>query len=300
MRLVNYQIGQARGRLGAVVGDVIVDLARIAEVAGRVLPDNMLAFIQGGKEMQALAHELLCKYEGNWAAGVTVPVASAKLLAPFRPNKIIGIGLNYVEHVEESSRTLDTSKELPTRPVLFAKASTAVIGPDDAIHHNASLTNQVDWESELAVVMGRDTKGVSEAEALQYVFGYSIMNDISARDQRRSGLWFFSKGQDTYAPFGPYVVTADEVPDPHTLGIKLRVNGVTKQDSNTKYMLFKVPALIADITSGVTLEAGDVIATGTPSGVGAGRVPQEFLQPGDVVEAEVEGLGILRNHVVAV
>lgn len=300
MRLVNYQIGQAKGRLGAVVGEVIVDLARLAEVEGKALPDNMLAFIEGGQETLALARDLLGEFDGKWPAGVTVPASAAKLLAPFRPKKIIGIGLNYVEHVEESSRTLDTSKDLPTRPVLFAKSPTAVIGPDDAIHHNAKLTNQVDWESELAVVMARDTKGVSEADALQYVFGYTIMNDISARDQRRSGLWFFSKGQDTYAPFGPYVVTADEIPDPHTLDIKLRVNGVTKQDSNTKYMLFKVPTLIADITSGVTLEAGDVIATGTPSGVGAGRVPQEFLQPGDIVEAEVEKLGILRNHVISV
>ena len=158
----------------------------------------------------------------------------------------------------------------------------------------------MDWECELAAIIGTRAKRVERADALQYVFGYSIMNDISARDNRRSGQWIYSKGQDTYAPFGPCIVTADEIPDPQNLKLWLTVNGVEKQNSNTAFMLFKVDELISDISQGITLEPGDIIATGTPAGVGAGRTPQEWLWPGDVVECHIEGIGSLRNPVVAV
>jgi 2-keto-4-pentenoate hydratase/2-oxohepta-3-ene-1,7-dioic acid hydratase in catechol pathway len=228
--------------------------------------------------------------------GPAVPVGAVTLHAPLRPGKIIGVGLNYTEHVAESARALDTSHELPQRPVLFSKPATAVIGPGEPVLHDASLTSQLDWECELAVVIGRTARKVSAEDALDFVFGYSIVNDISARDQRRSGQWFYSKGQDSYAPFGPAVRT--DVPDPHDLDLSLRVNGEVKQQSNTRYMLFSVPELIADITAGMTLEPGDVIATGSPAGVGASFTPQQFLWPGDVVEATVEGIGTLRNPVV--
>ena len=223
--------------------------------------------------------------------GAALPLANVRLLAPIpRPRKnIFGIGLNYVEHVAESSRALDTAKDLPKQPIIFSKPPTSVIGPDEAIHHNKAITQQLDWEVELAVVMGRTARRVSEAEALGFVFGYSVMIDISARDNRRAGQWIYSKGQDTYAPFGPCIVTADEITDPHALDLWLTVNGVEKQRSNTRHMLFKVPLLIADISAAMTLEPGDIIATGTPEGVGAGRSPQEWLWPGDVVEAEVHG-----------
>ncbi|MBW4718512.1 fumarylacetoacetate hydrolase family protein [Saccharothrix obliqua] len=228
------------------------------------------------------------------------PLDRVALRAPFRPGKIVAVGLNYTEHVAESARALDTAGELPRRPVLFAKPTTAVIGPEEPIEHNGHLTRQLDWECELAVVIGRTAKRVPPEHALAHVFGYSVLNDISARDQRRGGLWFYAKGQDTYAPFGPAVRTADEVPRPHALDLELSVNGVVKQKSNTRYMLFRIPELIADISAGITLEPGDVIATGTPAGVGAGRVPREWLWPGDVVEATVEGIGTLRNPVVDV
>ena len=236
---------------------------------------------------------------GPWRA---LPQENVKLLAPIpRPRKnIFGIGLNYVEHVEESSRTLDTSADLPKQPVIFSKPPTTVIGPGDAIEHNARITQQLDWEVELAVIMGRRAARVAEADALSYVFGYSVMLDMSARDCRRAGQWIYSKGQDTYAPFGPCIVTADEIPDPQKLDLWLTVNGEKKQGSNTRHMLFKVPFLISDISAGITLEPGDIIATGTPEGVGAGRSPQEWLWPGDVVEAGVEGIGTLRHPVVAV
>lgn len=303
MRLITYRSDiTAAARLGAIVGNQVVDLARLAEEQGQYLPDNMLDFIDLGPQGVRSGTDLLEAYQGHFPAGTVWPVQNVKILAPIpRPRKnIFGIGLNYVEHVAESSRTLDTSKELPKEPVIFSKPPTTVIGPDDAIEHNAKITQQLDWEVELAVIIGTRAKRVSEADALDYVFGYSLMIDMSARDCRRAGQWIYSKGQDTYAPFGPCIVTADEIPDPHSLNLSLKVNGVTKQDSNTRHMLFNVNALIADISKGITLEPGDIIATGTPEGVGAGRSPQEWVWPGDVIEAYVEKIGELRHPVVAV
>jgi 2-keto-4-pentenoate hydratase/2-oxohepta-3-ene-1,7-dioic acid hydratase in catechol pathway len=177
-----------------------------------------------GPTLHAAVRDALASVE-SWSAGSTFAIADVTLQAPLRLGKVIGVGLNYVEHVEESSRSLDTAKELPDRPVLFSKPATAIVGPGELIRQNASLTAQLDWECELAVVIGREALGVSESDALDYVFGYSIINDISARDQRRGGQRFFSKGQDSYAPFGPMIVTADEIGDPHTLQLRLTVNG---------------------------------------------------------------------------
>lgn len=303
MRLVTYRAHpEAAARLGALCEGYVVDLGLLGANAGVDLPSDMLSFIDLGPMAVKQAQQLLDRYAGSWPVGTAVPQENVKLLAPIpRPRKnIFGIGLNYVEHVAESSRTLDTSADLPKQPVIFSKPPTTVIGPGDAIEHNAKITQQLDWEVELAVIMGRRASRVSEGEALNYVFGYSVMLDMSARDCRRAGQWIYSKGQDTYAPFGPCIVTADEIPDPQVLDLWLTVNGVKKQGSNTKYMLFKVPVLISDISAGITLEPGDIIATGTPEGVGAGRNPQEWLWPGDVVEAFVEGIGTLRHPVVAV
>ena len=303
MRLVTFRAEpSAPARLGAVVGDSVVDLALLGAHAGQPLPCDMLAFIDLGPQAVRSTTALLQSYEGQWPVGTSLPLVNVKLLAPIpRPRKnIFGIGLNYVEHVAESSRALDTSKDLPKQPIIFSKPPTSVIGPGDAIEHNAALTQQLDWEVELAAIIGTRAKRVSEADALRHVFGYSVMIDISARDNRRAGQWIYSKGMDTYGPFGPVIVTADEIPDPQVLDLSLKVNGVTKQDSNTRYMLFKVNTLIADISAGITLEPGDIIATGTPEGVGAGRSPQEWLWPGDVVEACVQHIGQLRHPIVAV
>ena len=213
---------------------------------------------------------------------------------------VFGIGLNYVEHVAESARTLDTARDLPKQPVIFSKPPTAVIGPGEPIRHDAALTQQLDWEVELACIIGRTARRVAEADALSHVFGYSVMIDVSARDNRRAGQWIYSKGMDSFAPFGPCIVTADEIPDPQVLDLWLTKNGEEKQRSNTRHMLFKVATLIADISAGITLEPGDIIATGTPEGVGAGRDPQEWMWPGDVIEATVAGIGTIRHPVVAV
>ena len=303
MRLVTYRANvNAAARLGAIVDDLVVDLQRLGVHAGQSLPDDMLSFIDLGPHAVKTTSELLASYQGKWPLDCTLPLVNVKLLAPIpRPRKnIFGIGLNYVEHVAESSRTLDTSKELPKQPVIFSKPPTTVIGPGDAIEHNASITQQLDWEVELAVIIGRRAKGVTQDQALNHVFGYTVLNDISARDNRRAGQWIYSKGQDTYAPMGPVIVTADEIADPHNLNLSLKVNGVEKQNSNTRHMLFNIHALIADLSAGITLEPGDIIATGTPEGVGAGRSPQEWMWPGDVVEATVQHIGTLRNPIVAV
>ncbi|MEU7071387.1 fumarylacetoacetate hydrolase family protein [Streptomyces narbonensis] len=298
MRLVTYTLDDAPARLGAQLDDRVVDLAALAAHHDTALPHDLLTFLRADAGLHDTARRLLAGDPSDWPAAAVHDLGEVVLRAPLRPGKIIGVGLNYVEHVEESSRSLDTDKDLPPRPVLFSKPATAVTGPGQPILHNGNLTRQLDWECELAVVIGRTAFRVSEEDAHDHIFGYSIVNDISARDQRRSGQWFFSKGQDSYAPFGPAVVTADEIADPMALDLELRVNGVTKQKSNTRHMLFPIARLIADISSGVTLEPGDVIATGSPSGVGAGMVPPEFLVPGDTVEATVEHIGTLANPVV--
>jgi 2-keto-4-pentenoate hydratase/2-oxohepta-3-ene-1,7-dioic acid hydratase in catechol pathway len=304
MRLVTFRSSVVdAARLGVVQGEEIVDVQRLAAArGGDALPSSMLELIDMGPSGLSALARLLADCGGVWPAGTSVPAVNVQLLAPIpRPRKnIFGIGLNYVEHVAESSRTLDTSKDLPKQPVIFSKPPTCVIGPGAPIQHNARITQQLDWEVELAAIIGRRASRVSVDTALQYVFGYSVMIDVSARDCRRAGQWIYSKGMDTYGPFGPCIVTADEIPDPQTLDLWLTVNGEIKQKSNTRYMLFKVDHLIADLSAGITLEPGDIIATGTPEGVGAGRTPQEWLKPGDVVVAAVEKIGEIRHPVVSV
>ncbi|MRX50643.1 FAA hydrolase family protein [Paracoccus sp. S-4012] len=303
MRLVTYRSGiEAAARLGVVENDLVIDVELLGEAAGVAMPDSMLDLIDLGPTALDTLRELLEESRGRLVPGVALPLVDVKLLAPIpRPRKnIFGIGLNYVEHIAESARTLDTSKDLPKQPIIFTKPPTTVIGPGEAIEHNAKITQQLDWEVELAVIIGRTARRIDEADALSHVFGYSVMIDVSARDNRRAGQWVYSKGMDTYAPFGPCIVTADEIPDPQALDLWLTVNGEEKQRSNTRHMLFNVAHLVADISAGITLEPGDIIASGTPDGVGAGREPQEWLWPGDVVVACVEGIGTIRHPVVAV
>ena len=210
-----------------------------------------------------------------------------------RPGKIICVGLNYRDHAAESNMPI------PERPVLFSKFATCVIGPGENVVL-PTMSQQVDYEAELAVVIGRRAKKVSAADAYDYVLGYTAFNDVSARDfQFADGQWQRGKSCDTFAPMGQTILTTDEVPDPHKLSIKLRLNGQTMQDSNTNQMIFGVPKLIEFITESITLEPGDVIATGTPSGVGFARKPPVFLHPGDVMEVNIERIGGLDSRIVA-
>ena len=301
MKLVTYRASvESAARLGVLLEELVIDVARLGAAHQQAFPDSMLGLIDEGPAGLAALRRLLTQQAGIYPMGVATPLANVTLLAPIpRPRKnIFGIGLNYVEHVAESAKTLDTATELPKQPVLFSKPPTTVVGPGVPIEHNSALTQQLDWEVELAVIIGTTARRVSQAEALTHVFGYSVMIDVSARDNRRAGQWIYSKGQDTFAPFGPCIVTADELPDPQVLDLWLTVNGVEKQRSNTRHMLFKVDHLISDISAGITLEPGDIIASGTPAGVGAGRTPQEWLWPGDVLVASVEGIGTIRHPVV--
>ena len=206
------------------------------------------------------------------------------------PGKIIAVGRNYRAHVAEEDATL------PSEPLLFAKLPSAVIPDGAAITWSSSLTSQVDYEAELAVVIGRRARDVTPERALEYVLGYTCLNDVSARDlQVRDGQWTRAKSLDTFCPVGPWLVTADEIADPGALRISCRVNGELRQDAPTTDLVFGVAELIAFCSRSFTLEPGDIIATGTPGGVGAFRDPPVFLADGDVVEVEIEAIGILRN-----
>jgi 2-keto-4-pentenoate hydratase/2-oxohepta-3-ene-1,7-dioic acid hydratase in catechol pathway len=292
MRLVTYEDASGR-HLGAVVDDQVVDLP--AASAGAV-PNDMIELIELGETGLVRAQQAV------EAAGSAQrrPLSQVKLLAPIpRPRKnVFCVGLNYADHIAEGARARGVEVKLPEHPNFFTKAPTSVNHPDGAIPIDPAVSDKVDWEVELGVIIGRTGKNISEDRAMDYVFGYTVINDVSARDlQRRHGQFFKGKTLDGACPIGPWIVTRDELPDPHKLHITLRVNGTTKQDSNTEHLIFKVPTLISVLSAGMTLEAGDIIATGTPDGVGFARTPPEFLQPGDTVEAEVEGIGILRNPV---
>lgn len=216
-----------------------------------------------------------------------------KLQAPVpRPSKIICIGLNYLDHVKESGA------EIPTSPLIFSKFNTCVAASEDSILLPIG-SEQVDFEAELAVVIGRRTKNIDLKNAMDHVFGYTNFNDVSARDmQFADGQWQRGKSCDTFAPFGEFVATKDEIADPHSLRIQFRLNGDTMQKSNTNQLIFKIPELVEFLSRSITLEPGDVIATGTPPGVGFARKPPIFLKDGDVCEVEIDGLGILINSVV--
>ena len=291
---------ESEARLVAVVDDLAVDVAKLGEAAGVPHPSTMLEYIDLGPAAIAVTTEMLSNAELVNRPGISVPLANVELLAPIpRPRKNMwGIGLNYAEHVAESAKSLDTAKEMPEQAVIFCKPPSTVCAPGQAIVHNPKLTQQLDWEVELAAVIGTRAKGVSEDDAMAHVFGYTVMIDVSARDARRSGQWIVSKGQDTYGPMGPWIVTADEIADPHNLDLSLTKNGETKQSSNTKHMYFKIPALIADISEGMTMDPGDIILTGTPEGVGAGMDPQEWMWPGDTITATVEGIGSITHPIV--
>jgi 2-keto-4-pentenoate hydratase/2-oxohepta-3-ene-1,7-dioic acid hydratase in catechol pathway len=299
MKLLTYKTQDTEPRLGFIHNDQIIDMEDFGEISNFPLPNDMLELIDMGFEIIAEISELISETEENFFEEIAYEMNEVTILAPIeKPRKnIIGIGLNYTEHVAESARGLDTTGKLPTKPIIFSKPPTTVTGTNTEIIKNTKLTSQLDWECELAVVISKKGKYVAKENAMDYVFGYTVINDISARDCRREGQWIVSKGQDTFAPMGPYLVTKDEIENPHNLNLSLKVNGVEKQNSNTKFMLFNINDLIEDLSIVFTLEAGDIIATGTPAGVGAGRDPQEWLHNGDVVEATVEDIGTITNTV---
>jgi 2-keto-4-pentenoate hydratase/2-oxohepta-3-ene-1,7-dioic acid hydratase in catechol pathway len=227
----------------------------------------------------------------------TVGPRRALARAHSRPLKnVFCVGRNYAEHVAEGARARGEAAKIPQHAVFFTKAPTAVTGPFDEVSWNPAVTGQVDWEAELGVIIGRGGRDIAREDALRHVFGYTVINDITARDLQKAHFQFFKgKSLDGFCPIGPVVVTADEFGNPQDKLVSCRVNGVVKQQQRTSEMLFPVDVIIEALSRGLTIDAGDIIATGTPEGVGFGRTPQEFLHDGDVLETEVEGIGVMRN-----
>ncbi|MDQ7819006.1 MAG: fumarylacetoacetate hydrolase family protein [Armatimonadota bacterium] len=293
MRLATYQAGR-EARVGFVVGDRIVDLEAVARQRRVRVPREMVDVIA---EVPLTVLRTLAREAQAWVAAgrPAPPVHRTRLLAPVpRPRKnIVCMGRNYAEHAREGGVAP------PEVPVFFTKPPTAVVGPDAPVVCHP-VTQQLDYEVELAVVFGRRGRNIPAARALDYVFGYTILNDVTARDlQRRHQQWFKGKSLDTFAPLGPWIVHRSALPDPQALSLRMRINGEIRQDSTTAKMIFSVAQLIETLSAGMTVEPGDILATGTPEGVGMGFSPPRWLQPGDVMEAEVEGIGVLRNQVVA-
>ena len=311
MQLVTFRRGRGEPKLGAVWHECVLDQGGLykdqATQRGTLrrgrggFPRSLLEVIQGGEATWASVREV-------WEHGkglvdqqaieelatrrLAYPLKRVRLLAPIPApaRNVFCLGRNYADHAAERGAAA------PDHPVYFTKPGTAVVGPgDDVVHH--AITKELDYEVELAVVIGTGGRDIPRAEALRHVFGYTIINDVTARDlQKRHNQWFKGKSLDTFCPMGPMLVTADEIPDPQALAISLRVNGQTRQSSHTAKMIFPVAQCIEVLSQGMTLLPGDIIATGTPDGVGAAT--GTFLRAGDRIEAEVEGIGILASKVV--
>lgn len=296
MRFVMYRDGD-NPCLGVVQGEEVVDLGDLAQRQGESLPKTLLGLIELGEEGTALVRSLLDR--GQPPGDCLHRLAGLQLLPPLDPPRenVICIGRNYGEHAAESARARGEDVE---RPTVFTKAQTSINAPFGDVPVDPRLTREVDWEAELGVIIGRRGTNILREQALDYVFGYTVVNDVSARDVQYGwgGQFFKGKSFDGFCPIGPWVVTRDEIPDPQDLRVRLRVNGDTKQDASTAEMIFYVDELVAQLSQGMTLLPGNLIATGTPAGVGMGRTPKEYLKDGDVMEAEVEGIGTLRNRVV--
>ena len=291
MRLVTFSY-RGETRIGALIAkdaqNYILDLNR----ADPRLPTDMIEFLKGGGTAVAAAQAAIAAADDRWL----VPQSAAAIRAPVpRPGKIICVGYNYRDHAAETS----ADPAAPEYPNFFAKYANVVIGPYEPMVY-PRITIQMDYEGELAVVIGRRGRYVDEAHALELVAGYTVFNDVTARDyQNRTSQWTIGKSFDTFGPMGPALVTPDEVPDPRNLDLRLTVNGQQMQNSNTRHMIFTIPCLISYLTQAITLEPGDVISTGTPSGLGSMRQPPFWLKPGDLVNVCIEGIGELSNPIIA-
>ncbi|NKB20329.1 MAG: hypothetical protein GKS01_07520 [Alphaproteobacteria bacterium] len=283
-QLVTFSVDGVK-RPGALKNDRVLDL----HAAGLPVDDtgDLTAIVRGGSAALDQVNAAIA----DWSAP-EYALDAVKLDAPIQhPPKVIGIGLNYLDHCREANMAV------PTEPVVFTKYSTSVTGPYDDVHWYEDTCHDMDYEVELGVVIGKRASRVSEADALDYVLGYTVVNDVSARDLQLGGAgqWDIGKSLDTTCPYGPAIVTKDEIKDPHDLDLNLSVNGDIRQTSNTSNLIFKIPALIAYLTKGITLLPGDLIATGTPFGVALGMKDPIWLKDGDICEARIERLGVIRN-----
>lgn len=287
MKLLTFSV-EGKARPGALKGDRVVDLAAAGLPAGP--HGGLIEIARGGDAMVERARKAMNEAKKTYA------LSEVKIQAPiFRPSKVLAVGLNYIDHCKEAGLPV------PPEPVLFTKFSTSVCGPYDDVFLPAVAPKEVDYEVELGVVIGKTALNVSEKDALNYVMGYTVVNDVSARDQQFANAkqWDRSKSFDSFCPYGPYIVTRDEVPDPHVLQVRTVLNGKEMQNSNTKNLIFNVNKIIAYASQSTTLLPGDLIPTGTPFGVGFSRKPPVFLKDGDVCECEVEKLGSIKNRIRA-
>ena len=281
MKLVTFTHARTT-RIGIAIGDDVVDLA----AAAPDLPRDMLAFLEAGNDAMAAAHASI-------GSEHRIPVADVQLEAPIaRPPKFLAVGLNYADHVAEAGL------ETPENPMIFNKQSTCVTGPTDPIHV-PKVSHVLDYEGELGIVIGRHARHVSRDDAADYIAGYVVVNDATVRDwQFRTPTWTLGKSFDTHGPIGPWIVTTDELTDPHQRALRTYVNDELRQESNTKHLIFNCFELVEYLTKAFTLEPGDIIATGTPSGIGVVMKPPQLLKEGDVVRIEIEGIGQIENPVI--
>ncbi len=305
MRLLTFKSESGEPHVGVLHGEQVLDLSLwLAQNTpyNRPEPMDMVYLVKKGEGGLAMVRKALEAADKGLDAPFLVPYEQDKLLAPILhpPKNIICMGRNYPEHASEAARAFgEAPSEPPKYPTVFTKAITSINGPYADIPYDSSVSVQIDWEVELALVIGRAGRKIKRAGALDYVFGYMVLNDVTARDiQKRHGNQnFLGKSLDGACPFGPWIVTPDEIGDPGNLQLWTRVNGVEKQHGNTRDMIFDVPTFIEALSLTMTLEPGDILATGTPEGIGHARTPPEYLRPGDVVECEVEKIGVIRNRV---
>jgi 2-keto-4-pentenoate hydratase/2-oxohepta-3-ene-1,7-dioic acid hydratase in catechol pathway len=306
MRYATFSLlNDPKQRVGVVSGNRILDLRKLVRSHwSEPFPASLQELIAAGPQAWRRMSSLVDIEEfgsQNPRSEISPPAEEIRLHAPIpRPAKnIVCLGLNYASHMEETAKARGRQVKIPEVPVFFTKATTTVNGPYDPIPWDPAVTSEVDWEAELAVILGVGGKNIPRAKAMEHVFGFTIANDVSARDLQQSHYqWFKGKSLDGFCPMGPHVVTADEFGDPQNKQISLRVNGVVKQSASTADMIFTVPVIIEFLSRGMTLEPGDIISTGTPEGVGLGRIPPEYLKDGDLIETEIEGIGVLRNQIV--
>jgi 2-keto-4-pentenoate hydratase/2-oxohepta-3-ene-1,7-dioic acid hydratase in catechol pathway len=294
MRLVTF--GDGRPRVGVVgADDTVTPLEDMVADA----PTDMTGVIEAWEAIGPRLGEPATRAVGG------IPLDRARLFAPIGPRNIFAVGWNYSEHFLQSRSfhggATKTLADMPKHPTFFMKSAHSVVGPDEPVRHPGPHSDMLDWEAELVAIVGRPGRDIPEQRALEHVFGYTIGNDVSVRDHQRGRhgeQWVKGKSFDTHCPIGPWIATADEIPDPQVLRISSRVNGETMQDARTDQMVFNVARIVAELSVGMTLEPGDIILTGTPSGNGDARTPPIYLRPGDVMEMEIEGIGVLRNKVV--
>lgn len=299
MKFITYE-KEGKESIGVLKDNYIVDFQHIFKSIGdKDIPKNMIEVIMYLDDSRLKCiEEFLDKNDLE-----VIPLENIKVLAPipYPQRNVFCLGKNYAEHAKEVKMTQITGTDIPKDPIYFTKLASPAIGNEDYIKFSREVTKQVDYESELAVIIGKDGTNIMEEEAEDYIFGYTIINDVSARDlQGKHNQWFKGKSLDTFCPMGPVIVHKNEIPFPVELNIGCRVNGELRQNSNTRKLIFNIPYIISNLSKGITLKAGDIIATGTPNGVGMGFNPIKVLKHGDIVECFIEKIGVLKNKIVEI